>query len=85
MVLAFRPNPDEPFYFVSEDVSELKRLLSEPFGKIVNGPQCGVCGSTEYTVESNSLMPRYGACRCNRCMQRYRIVSVPDDDVVFPA
>lgn len=79
-VLAFAPNTDEPLHWVAEygdrDVM---------YGRVVSGPQCGQCGSTTYTLERNSLMPKFGAARCDGCSQRYRISHEPADSVVFPA
>lgn len=81
MVLAFLPNRNEPHYFVAEDADDLANL----FGSYVNGSQCENCGESVYEIERNSLMPKFGACRCCGCNQRWRIVERDDNDVVFPA
>lgn len=78
-VLAFLPNASEPYYFVSENAEELV------YGSIVNGAQCEVCGESVFEIERNSLMPKFGACRCCGCNQRYRITTYNENDVVFPA
>ena len=78
-VLAFQPNPAEPPQFVGE-YSEADTI----YGRVVSGPQCQTCGRTDYEVERNSLMPKFGAARCG-CGQRYRIVHLSARDVVFPA
>jgi len=79
-VLAFSPNRHEDPQFVAETFER-----DTMFGSTVSGPQCEVCGATEYEVENNALMPRYGACRCTGCNQRYRIVLRAAREVVFPA
>lgn len=79
-VLAFEPNKDDGLFWVAE-LSE----HADAFGELRDGAQCQVCGNTEYRIERNGLMPKFGAARCEKCGQRYRIVHVPARDVVFPA
>ncbi len=78
-VLAFAPNKNEPLHWAAEYSDR-----DEMYGRVISGPQCEVCGNTVYEIERNSLMPKFGAARCE-CGQRYRISHEPADSVVFPA
>lgn len=79
-VLAFLPNRHEGYYFVAE-YNERDSM----YGALVNGAQCENCGESVYEIEKNGLMPKFGACRCCGCNQRYRIVHKGASEVIFPA